>query len=367
MKRWHHKLLGLILLVLSACGGAGDSSTTEAWVSVASSGSVIVGTDFITSQGNTMATGGVTSGVSGTFDISFSDSETGWFVGNLGEVLKTTDGGGTAELLGIGTSSRLYGVFALDSNNIVIAGQDSANDGASIFYSTDGGATWTTPANTALTYLGRSIFITDRLRGVDFNDANNGLVVGGLGDNTSIIWQTSDGGATWAEVYHATTTGTDDELSSVAYLSSSDVVAVGNTGVILTSADGGATWTEQDSGTTENLYKTKCFDELTCLAVGGAGTLLQTSDSGATWAAISSGTAEDLNALAVNGDEAWVGGSAGTMLYSADNGTTWAAQVTDTDYPIQAIHMLSTTSGFAGAANTSSNTGAILHTSTGGL
>ena len=114
MKRLSHKLLGLILLVLSACGGAGASSTTAAWVSVASSGAVIAGTDFITSQGNTMATGASTEGVSGTFDISFSDSETGWFVGNLGEVLKTTDGGGTAELLGIGTSSALRGVFALD-------------------------------------------------------------------------------------------------------------------------------------------------------------------------------------------------------------------------------------------------------------
>lgn len=353
------------------CGGTASSSSgggSGGWSVVASSGTVVSGTSFIgTDNSAALATGGVTNGVTaGDFDIHFVNSDLGWAVGNVGEVLKITDGGATATRLSFGTSSILRAVAPVNANQIWITGRDTVNEGASIYYSSDGGTNWTVQANTATTYTGRSITSTDRINGLAMTFANEGFAVGGLGDNTNVIFHTNNTGTTWTESYRTATSGTDDELQGVTFPDADHGFAVGNTGVILATTNDGGQWTQQTSGTTENLFDVRCSSILACVVVGNSGTVLRTTDGGTTWTAINAGTTENLSALDRVGDKIWAGGSNGTIIYSSDAGVTWTTQNSNTTHLIQAIHMETENVGWAAAAETTSNTGALLYTSSGG-
>lgn len=375
-------LFSEILLNLTSCGGSATGTTATAaagWTTVTSSGAVV---------DNNTWTGGETLGISGYFDLTVAPDNTDemWFVGNQGEVAHSVNGGVTAPIVVFPstddpTNGVLRSVVATDSDHIWITGDDNTTSGTgqSVWATTDGGATWTSQANTAATNAGRSITETDRLNKINcLGDSLTCVIAGGYGDNTSLIWTTIDGGANWFEVYNEATTGTDDELNGIfiTHPNSSEEVtglAVGNTGAIVglfeTILDvTTATWTVVDSGTTEDLFGVRCFDAITCLAVGSNGTLLKSTDAGLTWAVVDSGTTEDLATIDTTIDgKAWAGGYNGTVIYSDDEGETWTTQTTDTIYPIQALLMLDENSGFAACANTASNTGAILTTTTGGF
>ncbi|GEM_PF-6426482 len=355
------------------CGGSSTSSTTTTtgWTTVTASGAFIVEPSLFT--------GGAASGISGYFDLTYNPSDTTnmWFVGNGGEVAKSTTSGASASLVTFPSSSRLRAVIQTDNNNVWVGGNDSVNGGASVWKTTNSGTTWSVQKNTLATKT-TSVPSTDRINMIlCLSDGLTCSLVGGYSDNTSLIWNTINGGTTWTQVYNTATTGTDDELNAVFFGSNGSAIAgiaVGNTGAILvvtpssiwTSA---TTWTVATSGTTSTLYDIECFSSTTCLVVGAGGTILKTTNGGTTWTAKTSGTTEDLNGLDIVGtSKAWAGGSNGKILYSSDAGETWTAQTTDMTipYPIQEIIMISETTGFAACANTSSNTGAVLKTTTGG-
>ncbi|MBI4211489.1 MAG: hypothetical protein HY540_02520 [Deltaproteobacteria bacterium] len=366
-------------VMMVGCGSSSSSSTTvgsSGWTVVASSGETVSGTDFIGSdQRNLLATGGVTQNqISGYYDIQFlsSNSNVGWAVGNLGEVLKTTNGGSNASLLAFdGSDSILRGVFPMTENKVWIVGRDSVNDGASIFATTDGGTTWSVQLNTKQEYpnvIGggeRSEYNQDRINSVVFLDENTGFAAGGLGDNSNVILKTTDG-TNWTSVYRDYTVGTDDELHKIFFVDSTTGYAVGNQGAIVKTTNGGTSWTVQASGVTADLLDVICSSGDRCLTVGDSGTILGTLDGGTTWTSITSGTTQDLAAIEGAGDKAWVGGYNGTILYSSNGGTTWTSQTTNTTYPIQDIYMVSETVGFAVASGNATNTGAVLATISGG-
>ncbi len=367
-------LMMACMAVLTLAIGCGSSSTTSsggtsAWTVVASSGTVVAGTAFITSDNSpSVATGGVTQGeTAGDFGVMFSDTNNGWFVGNVGEALVTSDGGTSATRLNFPSTSILRNVYTMSATNVYIVGRDTVNEGASIFHTTDGGTNWTVQFNTATTFPGRSITSTDRINAIWFIDANNGWAAGGLGDNTNLILRTTDGGTTWTSVHRNADSGTDDELQSIFFADSTTGYAVGNTGVILKSTDSGATWAVVASGTTENLHEVRCNSSTSCVIVGNTGTILLTSDGGTTLTTPATApTTANLNALDRVGAKVWAGGDSGSIFYSTDSGATWTAQTSNTTYPVQAIWMIDENTGWAACSNTASNTGAILKTTTGG-
>ena len=124
---------------------------------------------------------------------------TGWAVGEMGTIVKTTDGGTTWTQQKSGTTSNLSSVVFIDTNT----GWVTCPGIERILKTTDGGATWTAQSSGS----------TKDFYSVAFADASTGWVVGG----------------DW-----------DDDWASTG-------------GAILRTTDGGNTWTPQDSGTTERL------------------------------------------------------------------------------------------------------------------
>jgi photosystem II stability/assembly factor-like uncharacterized protein len=69
--------------------------------------------------------------------VKFISSEVGWAVGDVGTILKTTDGGNSWTFQSSGTTNWLWGVSFTDLNNGTAVG-----DGGIILRTTNGGTTW---------------------------------------------------------------------------------------------------------------------------------------------------------------------------------------------------------------------------------
>ena len=104
--------------------------------------------------------------------------------------------------------------------------------------------------------------------------------------NGGTVLTTSDGGATWTDVFGLT----GRLLATTAYLDGVTNVTVGRFGLVA-NQDG-----PQISGTANNLLDAILVTELSGVAVGANGTFLQTTDGGVTWNATSVGF-EDLNGV----------------------------------------------------------------------
>ena len=309
-------------------------------------------------------------GIGGENDVSFSPDDTniGWLVGNAGDVIKTTDGGQSANFVNIGTSKTLQSVWAVSNNKVFICGRDET--GSSLYYSSDGGTTWSSLESTTTRYPDRRVPFTDRLYALYFLEDGGtlyGWMAGGLSTGYSVILRSTDAGATtWTESYYQYYD--PNELRSLAFFDKNNGITVGTDGTILTTADGGINWTKRTSGTTNILYEVKIISGTTAIAVGASGTVLKTTDSGITWSKldVSDITTKALFALFVRMDKFWAGGDDGIIIYSSDGGATWKKQTSNTVGQIQSIYMLSDTTGWAVGAASSANKGVILRTTTGG-
>jgi cysteine-rich repeat protein len=145
----------------------------------------------------------------------FIDANTGIVVSDYGHIRMTTDSGRTWTGLDIGTLQHIQGIEFIDANNMY------ASVEGRFYQSADGGSTWTT------FWPGTSAY------GVDFIDANNGIVVGAPG----LIGKTTDGGATWTTLTYDST----NYLFSVDFIDANNAIAVGGDGLVVrlsgTSAD----------------------------------------------------------------------------------------------------------------------------------
>ena len=78
--------------------------------------------------------------------VYFTDSNTGYAVGDLGTILKTNNGGTTWTVLSSGTTNRLYSVYFTDANTGYAVGGEylsSLTQTGIILKTSDGGITWT--------------------------------------------------------------------------------------------------------------------------------------------------------------------------------------------------------------------------------
>lgn len=131
----------------------------------------------------------------------------------------------------------------------------------------------TSRADASPVWVSQQLDTSDALTGVEFADADHGIVVG-----DHVIFFSSDGGVTWAK------RTADVSLKAVSVPDATHAWAVGAAGTILASTDGGQSWTPQASGTTSDLGSVSFIDALhgwACAADGSV--LVSTDDGGASW------------------------------------------------------------------------------------
>jgi photosystem II stability/assembly factor-like uncharacterized protein len=229
-----------------------------------------------------------------------------WAVGNAGTILKSTDKGLTWNLQNSGLSSRLCGVFFIDSLKGWACGDQT------ILNTIDGGETW---------HL-QSIPDSSYLNDIQFLDDHTGWAVG---NNWKII-RTTDGGQNWIDQGYFT----QKSLNSVCFVDYQTGYAAGTEGSFLITHNGGASWLEsqafndeyylssvffisQDTGwTCGNFYNFPGLEEV----------ILKTVNGGLTWSQYLPGNVLPVDICFTDHTHGYIS-SISSVLETNDAGETW--------------------------------------------
>mgnify|MGYP001106446084 CR=1 FL=1 len=217
-----------------------------------------------------------------------------WAGGRYGTVYATTDGGQTWRLqLLPGGGRPIYDLLMLDTQRGLAGGNVDANGENAMFWTTNGGQTWT-----AATTVGRHPGT-----GIAMATATRGWVA----LRNYSYWVTADGGRSFqrvidnrlapniyvdVQVFDANHDGQIDHGWLVGCVGplQDDACKAPATGSIVHTPDGGATWEVQTlPAGTRPLNVLVMFDPRHGWAGGDEGELLYTADGGGTWTRVSSG------------------------------------------------------------------------------
>ena len=271
--------------------------------------------------------------------VAFIEGDVGVAVGDEGTIIRTTNGGRTWTPLSSSVTSSLQGVVYAGENTFVVAGLLGV-----ILRSVDGGLTWTA----------RTSGTTQGLHGVFFTSPDTGIVVGDAGT----ILLTIDGGITWT----AQTIGTSEDLRGCVFHDASRGVVVGNSGVIGRTTDGGTTWTLQPSGVSGTLRTVSFASDDTLITVGGdfgqfgipgPPIILRSTDGGVSWTEVIQSAASYLLAAVSFGrpGSGTAVGAAGEVIRTTDFGLTWTRQAGGTVESLWGVSFINTDIGLATAEN----------------
>lgn len=313
-------------------------------------------------------------------DIDFIDADSGYAVGTVGTVLKTTNGGltwtaittpvtvtiNTVEVVSAnnvyfgaattsapqlvsrstdygvtwtnatptGATKNITDIFFLDANH----GWCTSQDVGKVFYTTDGGTTWSNGVSASLVVPNY----------VHFVDAGTGFVTN---NNNSNVYKTTDGGATYTGIAAGT-----EPLYCVAN-SGTVLFAVGRYGTIQKSVDNGVTWNPMFLAITQKPMRyIKFISSLTGYTGGGSttaadslGFILKTNDGGETWENVGYNFKAQVYSFAMPSANVWyVGNSINQIYKTTDGGATFTKQT----HPI-----VSTTTDFNDMSFVSVDTG----------
>ena len=183
--------------------------------------------------------------------------------------------------------------------------------------STDLGDTWT--------QLSHAPSFFEAIYGQHWFDENNGILVG-ESNRDDVIWVTSDGGQTKTAVWSAVNLA---QFNSISFATGDPLngVIAGDDMSLLYTADGGATWNQavHDSTSTNDLEEVHMASPLVAWAVGDNGTIMKTVDGGANWATQPSWTTSIELMDVYFGTElfGWISGNDQTVYYTDDGGINW--------------------------------------------
>ena len=216
--------------------------------------------------------------------------------------------------------------FTSATRGFAVSGPASA-----IYKTEDGGSTWTTLLTHPGTYF-RSILFVDDNHGFASNlgpSPESGIT------DTNILYETKDGGATWAPVTSITgpmPTG----ICNQTKVDAQHLVAVGRVGgpaFLMTSSDSGATWASKDlSSQFQMLIDARFTSPTEGILVGGSAanpmacTIVHTSDGGQTFDTVFTSKTHDSLCWKISFPSDQVGY---VSVQDTDTGTPTFAKTTD--------------------------------------
>ena len=280
------------------------------------------------------------------YSVYFTNPNTGWAVGN-DKILNTIDGGANwvVQTLLIPENSIVANSvkFTNDSTGFVVG-----NLGA-IYKTTNTGIDWVSQRNSVVPY-------NNRFEGLDFINETTGFAVGILGS----IVKTTDGGNNWT----VKNSGLSVPLYNVDMIDSLTGWVTGGSGKIIKTTDGGNTWIEQSSGVTNILYGLHFpVDSSTGWVTGTGGRILKTTDGGANWTIQASGVTGSIRTVYFIDNNTGFTATAGKVLKTINGGTTWTSlTIASSTLILNSIYFTNPTTGWIVGAS-----GKIFNTTDSGI
>ena len=284
------------------CGGSAQINTEPKWLQIHSGGLALNSVYFI-------------------------NADTGYTVGLMGTILKTTDGGNSWITQSDGTSTDFYSVYFINSDTGYAVGL-----GGVMIKTINGGNSWTTITSGT----------TDHLYSIYFIDSNTGYAVGSNG----VIIKTIDGGNNW----NTQASGTTYNFESVHFPTSDTGYAVA-TDISMTQSsihrtfDGGNTWTTLTSS--NNGYNSVYFTNATTGYIGGGWPgILKTIDGGNNWSLISTSDGGISSIYFPTTDIGYAVTNGGHIYKTTDGGNNWLMQGSGTT-GLLSVHFVDANMGYA--------------------
>lgn len=309
-------------------------------------GNMFQSTDTGATWAQTFTTPGPTPSFLGSAVPVFADGLTGYFGYGAGFVIKTTDGGASWSQISSGSGHTLIDMdrfaggdlIAVGENGVVltsngtspwilgerfttshvqavhvIGAQDvvAVDETSRVYRSSDGGATWTAAAATPTGLEAEDLHFTTLLDGW----------VTGFGFSGAAVFHTTDGGDTWTSV-----PGFQGAYKAVDF-EGSNGWAANVSGRYYRTIDDGDTWIQGDlPGSPLQIQDMDFFDVSIGYAVGWWGYAVRSDDAGATWQTLPTpNTTDQLTDIHLLGaNELWVSTNSGVAYYSATGGQNWA-------------------------------------------
>lgn len=185
---------------------------------------------------------------------------------------------------------------------------------------------------------------------LSFINENNGFAAGSYG----YVYKTTDGGATWDNIYQATG---EISLNTIFFADNNTGIAGGDEGLVLFTTDGGNTWTEKllPSGADEvtDLYVKDNTNIWILTDFNSGSNIYFTSDFGETFQEQYSISAP-ANSMSFNGNTGVVTGKTNGDFYYTSDGVNWSqsspAQLGGFNYTrsdVRGVYMADSQTGYA--------------------
>ena len=242
-------------------------------------------------------------------------------MGGGGQVLRTTNGGLNWVDQPTATGSALYGASLLDVGGTAATAQGYVvGSSGYIGYTTNGGTTWATHADSAI--------VTNTLNDVDCR-SNTACIA--IGANATVLVSTGALPGNWTV---STVGASTESYNGVAtYLvggTTPRAIVVGSAGSVRLLNN--TTWSNGTGvpGAIFTDVAAKSDFSGMAIAVGANGVIYKSLDHGVSWTLKTSGTNQQFNAIEhAVGTTIWYAGGYGGLFKSLDDGETWAPLITN--------------------------------------